>query len=177
MLVAMLYISGRYFERKWLKLPSELPQQTGITKSTSENRSLVQTVNVVPGMQVKEGDKLIELTSASLEVEMAKLTNRIGVLKSERAEKAKLANAEISYIKAQNSIILEELEAEILQTTAEKKMNEALTKEFVQNKTTDAETPVSIKINSLQAQKKKHIQAMNIKIEDVQQESKPNNNY
>ncbi len=169
MLVAMLYISGRYF--KGSGEASIGIAQTTEYKINSEKSALVQTVYVVPGMQVKEGDKLVELTSTTLEMEMTKLTNRIGILKSERAEKAKLASAEISYIKAQTSIVLEELEAEILQTTAEKKMNEALTKEFVQNESIASDNPVNIKINSLEVQKKKHMQAMNIKIEDVQQES------
>jgi len=169
MLVAMLYISGKYFKGSG-------EASIGVAQSTeykinSEKSALVKSIYVVPGMQVKEGDPLVELTSDQLEVEMAKLINRIAVYKSERAEKAKLANAEISYIKAQNGIVLEELDAEILQTTSEMKMNDALTKEFAKEQKANDDSPSMIKINSLRQQKQKHLQAMNIKIADVQQES------
>ncbi len=169
MLVAMLYISGKYF--KGSGEASIGVAQTTEYKINSEKSALVKSVQVVPGMQVKTGDPLIELTSDGLEMEMARLINRIAVYKSERAEKAKLANAEISYIKAQNSIVLEELDAEISQSTSEMKINEALTKEFGKEQKATEEHPLMIKINSLQQQKQKHLQAMSIKIADVQQES------
>lgn len=37
-------------------------------------------------MQVKEGDLLVELNSQELEIEIAKLNNKIDILKSERRE-------------------------------------------------------------------------------------------
>ncbi len=169
MLVTMLYISGRYF--KGSGEASIGVAQTSEYKVNSEKSALVKAINIVPGMQVKEGDLLVDLTSDALEVDMAKLANRIAVHKSERAEKAKLANAEIAYIKAQNSITLEELDAEIQQTESEIKMNEDLTKEFATEKKTSENSPLAIKVNSLKQQKLKHLQAMNIKIEDVKQES------
>ena len=90
MLVGMLYISGRYFKGSG-EASIGIAQATEY-KINSEKSALVKKVNVVPGMQVKEGDLLLELTSAALEIEMAKLENRIAVFKSERAEKAKLTN-------------------------------------------------------------------------------------
>ena len=168
--VAMLIISARYF--KGSGDASIGIAQTKEYKINSEKSALVKSIHVVPGMQVKEGDTLVELTSQEMEINMAKLANKIVVLKSERAEKAKLAAAEISYIKAQNSITLEELDAEILQTTRELEMNETLTKDFVGGEKSDAESPLAIKINSLKHQKEKHRVAMDIKIKDVEQESR-----
>lgn len=168
LLVLMLYISGRYFKGSG-------EASIGIAQSTeykinSEKSALVKSVNTVPGMQVKEGDLLVELTSQALEIEIAKLENRISVLKSERTEKTKLADAEIAYLKAQNDIAMEELEAEIQQTTSEMNMNETLTREFVSGQKPTSENPQTIKINSLKAQKQKHVQALDIKIKDVRQE-------
>lgn len=169
MLVSMLYISGRYF--KGSGEASIGIAQTSEYKVKTEKSALVKSINVVPGMEVKEGELLVELTSDELEVDIAKLTNRIAVHKSEHAEQAKLANAEISYIKAQNGIKIVELDADILESESEIKMNEALTKEFATTKNTSEDSPMSIKIRSLKLQKQKHMEALNIKIEDVKQES------
>lgn len=166
--VSMLMISVRYF--KGSGTASIGIAQTKEYKINSEKPALVKSVQVVPGRQVKEGDLLIELTSPELEMDIAKLANRIVVLKSERAEKAKLTNSKISYIKAQNNIVLEELDAEILQTTGELEMNEALTKDFVTAEKDSDESPLAIKINSLKKQEEKHVLAMSIKIEEVEQE-------
>lgn len=168
MFLVMLYISGRYFKGSG-DAAIGLAQTKTYTIS-AEKSAQVKAVNVVPGMQVKAGDLLIELTSQELEIEIAKLTNRIAVLRSERSEKAKLAAAEIAYIKAENDILLEELDAEIKQTTSELNMNAALTKEHVSDQQ-PSESPLEIKINSLRQQKKMHLLAQEIKIKDVQQES------
>ncbi len=169
MLVAMLYISGRFF--KGSGEASVGVAQTSEYKVRTEKSALVKSINIVPGMQVKEGQLLVELTSDVLEVDIAKLTNRIAIYKSERDEKAKLANAEISYIKAQKGIEVEELDAEIMELESEMKMNEALTQEFTSSKKTSRDSPMSVKVRSLRQQKQRHLEAMNIKIEDVMQES------
>jgi len=167
--LAMLFISSRYF--KGSGDASIGVAQSREYKINSDKSALVKSINVVPGQQVNEGDLLIELTSETLEIEIAKLSNRIAVLKSERAEKAKLAAAEISYLKAQNNITLEELDLEIQQTTSELTMNEALTKDFVATEKSNTISPLEIKINSLKQQKKMHLMAQDIKIKDVLQES------
>ena len=169
MLVAMLYISGRYF--KGSGEASIGIAQTSEYKVKTEKSALVKSINVVPGMEVKEGQLLIALTSEELEVDIAKLINRIAIYKSERAEKAKLANAEISYIQAQKGIDIEELDAEIMELESEIKMNEALTNAFISDKEVSVDAPISIKVESLKKQKQRHLQAMKIKIEDVKQES------
>jgi len=165
--VAMLYISSRYFGGSGDAAIGLA--QTKEYKINSEKSALVKSVNVVPGMQVKEGDLLLELSSQELEIEIAKLTNRITILKSELAEKAKLTEAEIAYIKAENSIAIEELDAEIRQTASELKLNETLTKEFIKDEKKQTESPLEIKINSLKQQKEKHLLAQNIKIQDIRQ--------
>ncbi|MCW5910974.1 MAG: biotin/lipoyl-binding protein [Cyclobacteriaceae bacterium] len=163
----MLFISSRYFRGSG-DAAIGLAQSIQY-KISSEKAALVKSVQVVPGMQVKEGDSLIKLTSQELEIEIAKLSNRIAVLKSEQTEKAKLTEAEIAYIKAENSIVIEELDAEILQTTSELKLNEDLTREFVSAEKNLKGSPLEIKINSLEKQKQKHLLAQEIKIRDIRQ--------
>jgi len=168
--LAMLIISALFF--KGSGVASIGIAQTKAYRINSEKSALVKSVPVVPGMQVKEGELLVELTSQDLEIEIAKLENRIAVLKSERDEKAKLTEAEISYIKAQNSIVQEELDAEILETSSELEMNENLTRDFVSAEKKTTENPLAVKINSLKQLKQKHLLAMNIKIKDVEQETR-----
>lgn len=168
LLVSMLYVNSRYFKGSGDAAIGLA--QTKQYNISSEKSAIVKSVKVVPGMQVKEGDLLVELNSQEMEIEIAKLNNKIDILKSERNEKAKLTEAEIAYIKAENNIILEELEAEILQTTSELKLNESLTKEFVTATDQDVESPLKIRINSLKQQKHKHQLAQEIKIQDIRQE-------
>jgi HlyD family secretion protein len=167
--ITMLIISALYF--KGSGVASIGIAQAKAYKINSEKSALVKAVPVVPGMQVKEGELLVELTSQDLEIEISKLENKIAVLKSERDEKAKLTEAEISYIKAQNSIVQEELDAEILEASSELEMNENLTRDFVSAEKKASENPLAVKINSMKQQKHKHLLAMDIKIKDVEQKT------
>lgn len=169
MFLTMLFVNSRYF--KGSGDSSIGVAQSKEYKINSDKSALVKSIKVVPGQEVNEGDLLIELTSESLEIEIAKLFNRISVLKSERAEKAKLTQAEISYIRAQNNITLEEIDLEIRQTTSELTMNETLTRDFASTNKSETDSPLEIKINSLKQQKKMHLMAQEIKVKDVLQES------
>jgi multidrug resistance efflux pump len=167
---AMLFVSARYFRGSG-------DSSVGLAKSkahniNSEKSSLVKAVPVVPGQQVKKGDLLIELSNQELDIELDKLENRIAVLRSEQQEKAKLADSEIAFIRAESGIAIEELESDITEIKSELKLNQTLTSQFTKTDTTgNAQQPQRLRINSLEQQKNKHRQAMNIKIEDIRQES------
>jgi len=169
--VAMLYISSRFFK-------GSSGSTVGVTygkeyKITSEKASLVKVVHVVAGQQVKAEQLLIELTSSELEIEIQKLTNKLSVLRSEQDDKSKLVQSEIDYERAETSITLEEIDAEIAQLQSEMKLNQQLTHEFTSADTTldKKHSPQYVKINSLQQQRKKHERALDIKIKDLLQES------
>lgn len=173
MFLGMLYISGRFFKGSG-------NSSIGITqakeyKINSEKSSLVKTVHVVPGRQVKAGDVLVELTSNELEIDIDKLSNRITVLKSEQLEKSKLVESEIAYVKAEHSITIEEIDTDIEQIKSRIELNRNLTREFTTgNDTTSvslSQNPQQTKLKSLQQQKLKHSRAMDIKIEDIRQEN------
>jgi multidrug resistance efflux pump len=163
----MLYISATYFSGKG-------NASVGVAvardyKINSEKPTLVKSVHAVPGQQVKEGDLLIELISQESDMEIAKLTNQISTLKLELTEKAKLAEADIAYIRAQNGIVTEELEAELKQGRSQLAMNSKLAKEFVSSPVSTEESPIEIKLNSLKERIQRHQQATEIRIKDVRQ--------
>ncbi|WP_339676855.1 HlyD family secretion protein [Cyclobacterium marinum] len=169
MLVSMLYISAKYFKGSG-------EASIGIAETTeykvkTEKTALVRSVNVVPGMEVEAGQLLVELSSEELEVDIARLSNRISMAKAELQEKAKLTNAKIAYIKAENGIEIEELDEKVMELESEMHMNEALTKQFITEKAVEASAPMARKLNSLKVQKERHLEAQAIKIEDLLQES------
>jgi multidrug resistance efflux pump len=164
---AMLLLSARYFQGRG-------EASIGVARSqsfriSSEKPAMVNTVRVVPGMQVHKGDLLVELTSQALEIELAKLTNRIAMLKSERAERDKLAQAEISYIKAQKGIEIEELDGQINQMSAELKMTEELSRDYTPGTSISQESPLGMRMKSLKLQRERHLEAQEIKIRDILQ--------
>ncbi|MBL7857454.1 MAG: hypothetical protein JNM57_07175 [Cyclobacteriaceae bacterium] len=171
--VSMLFISSRYFKGSG-------NSSVGLTKAkefkiSSEKSSQIKKVYVVPGRQVKAGEMLVELTSNQLEMDIDKLTNKIAVLKSEQMEKSKLTESKIAFVRAEYGISIEKLDTEIEQIKSESSLNQKLAKEFG---STDAvssaadENPMQVKMKSLEQQKAKQRQAMEIKIQDILQESK-----
>lgn len=170
--VAMIWISAKYFRGSDYS-------SIGITevkeyKINSEKSALVKSVHVVPGQQVKAGELLLDLTSAELEMDIEKNTNRIELLKAERQSKAKLIQAQVDYLKADQGIPIEEIETEIDQTKSEIQLNKKLTKELAANSDTsvwnEADNPLQVKLRSLNKQKAKYKQAILIKEADIRQE-------
>lgn len=168
----MIWISAKYFRGSDYS-------SIGITevkeyKINSEKSALVNSVKVVPGQQVKAGDLLLDLTSAELEMDIEKITNRIVLLKVEQQSKSKLIEAQVAYLEADQGIPLEEIETEISQTKSEIQLNKKLTKELSTNTDTsvwnEADNPLQVKLNSLNKQKAKHRQAILIKETDIRQE-------
>lgn len=168
----MIWISAKYFRGSDYS-------SIGITevkeyKINSEKSALIKSVYVVPGQQVKAGEKLIDLTSAELEMNIEKTSNRITLLKAEQQSKAKLIQAQVDYLHADMGIPLEEIETEIEQTKSEIQLNKKLTKELAVNSDTsvwnETDNPLQVKLNSLEKQKAKHRQAMRIKETDIRQE-------
>ncbi len=164
----MLFINLKFFR-------SSGNSSVGVTyskgfKINADKSAQVKSVMVVPGQQVKAGDVLIELTSFNLDLELSKLQNRITTLKSERAEKAKLAEAEIAYMKAELGIEIEKLNLEIAQTETELALNKKLTNEFSQQTISD-ENPLRQKIEALKVQRTKYEESISIKRKDILQET------
>ena len=141
MLVSMLYISAKYFKGSG-------EASIGIAETTeykvkTEKTALVRSVNVVPGMEVEAGQLLVELSSEELEVDLARLSNRIAMAEAELREKAKLTNAKIAFIKAENGIEIEELDEKLMELESEMQMNAALTRQFITEDTVGTKGPMA----------------------------------
>jgi multidrug resistance efflux pump len=169
--LGMLYISARYFK-------GSSNSSVGIASSkeykiSADKAAVVKNVSVVPGQQVKAGDLLIELSSAELDMDIDKLTNRIAVMKADQSAKSKLLESKIAFIRADEGVTDEELSAEIEQTKSEVDLNKSLTKAFTKDTTTTSSSsnPLQVKINSLKTQQRKHQQATDIRIQDIIKEN------
>jgi multidrug resistance efflux pump len=169
LLIFMLFVSLQFFRGSQYA-------SVGVTHSreykiNAEKPALVKKINVVSGEQVKEGDLLVELTSGTLEIEIAKLTNRIAALRSDQVEKRKLADSRIAYIRADQGVLVEKLNSEILQTESELKLNKKLSRQYVGGKDslTD-EHPVEVKLKALKQQRSRQEEAIAIKVKDILQE-------
>lgn len=168
--VSMMFVSLRYFK-------GSRYTTVGVTdarehKINAEKSALVKVIHVTSGQQVKKGDVLIELTSNELEIETAKLKDLISSLQSEQAEKTKLANSEIAFIRADEGIVVEELNTEISQAESELRLNRKLTKDFISTSDSSVnDQPIRQKLNSLMKQRARQEEAIAIKIKDILQET------
>ncbi len=166
--LAMLFVSFRFFKGSRFTT-------VGVTyarefKVNAEKPSLVTSIGVVPGQQVKKGDLLVELSSAALELEIEKMNGRIGVLKSEKEEKMKRHTSAIELLKAERALEIETLESEIAQLENEIKLNKSLTRQFAKDTSSTELNSSELKLRSLKKQRDKQSESIQIKIGDQLQQ-------
>lgn len=167
--ISMLFISLRYFRGS--KYSSVGIAQAREYKISAERPALIKAIHVVPGQQVRTGDLLVEMVSNEFEINLEKLSNRISALKSEQSEKAKLAASAIAFIKAEQGVLVDKMNSEILQAESEQKLNERLSKRFDGNADTiGGEHPVQVKLRALRQQRGKQEEAIAIKVKDILQQ-------
>lgn len=165
---ALLFVSVKFFQGSGYS-------SIGLTqgneyKLNAERSSVVKSLHVVPGQQIKAGDLLLELSSSELDIEIGKLTNRIDVLRSEQIEKAKLSSSDIAFVRAEQQIEIEKVNSELLEAEGELRLNQQLTKNFTNSTdTANASDPIRVRINALRQQKKKLEEATNIKSAAISQ--------
>jgi multidrug resistance efflux pump len=165
---AMIFISLRFFKGSRFST-------VGITASrefkiNAEKQALITAINVVPGQQVKKGDLLVELSSAPLELEMSKISNRIQVLTSERQQKARRTESTIDLIKADHSLERERLQTQIIQLENEIKLNKSLTKQFAKDTASASSSSSELKLQSLRQQAARQDESVQIKVKDILQQ-------
>ena len=166
----MLFVSAKFFK-------GSANSSVGIAsakeyKINAEKSAVLKEVNVVPGQQVKSGDLLMILSSTELDIDIDRLSSKIDVMKAEQLAKSKMVESEIAYIRAEEGVEDEELLSDIAETESELKLNRSLTKTYVKDADSIGETsPLDVKIKSLQAQQRKHRQAMDIKIQDLRKKN------
>jgi multidrug resistance efflux pump len=165
--VLMLYVSFRFFKGSRFST-------VGVTsardyKVNAEKPALISSIGVVPGQEVKKGDLLVEMSSSALELDIARITSRIEVLKSEKEEKSKRSASALDLLKSNHNLETEVLQSEIAQLENETKLNRSLTKQFSAD-TTATISSSELKLQSLRQQRDRHSQAMEIKVKDILQQ-------
>ncbi|HYC86809.1 MAG TPA: biotin/lipoyl-binding protein [Chryseosolibacter sp.] len=169
LLTAMLFINNRFF--KGSKYTSVGITHSREYKINAEKPATVDKINVVSGQQVKTGDLLVALTSSELEMQMAKLENVIEAMKSERVEKAKVADSRIAFVRAEQGVVIEKLNSDILQSESELRLNQNLIRQFAATADTAVnEHPVGVKLRALKQQRARQQEAIDIKVKDILQE-------
>jgi multidrug resistance efflux pump len=138
----------------------------------AEKAAVVKSIPVVSGQLIKKGDLLIVLTSTEMDFEIEKLQNRIEVLTSQRGARAKLSESRISFIRAEQGVVISDLKSTIMQTESEIRLNNRLTRQYASSNDTSArENPVRVKLDALKQQLVRQEQAMDIQIRDVVQQN------
>lgn len=162
--IGMLVISFRFFRGSG-------ETAIGLARSkeykiSSAYTAVVSRVSVVPGMEVKEGDVLLELTSPELEMEVSKLSSRVRLLETEKEEKKKLAHAEAARARTEMQIQLDGVEADLAELQAEIRLNTQITG---QSATPDSASPQAIKLNALQQQRERLREALDLELQNISQ--------
>ena len=67
-------------------------------KINAEKSGIIEALYVVPGQEVQKGDKLIEVESPQLNLDIQKLRKEIELFESEKKEKKALLNSKIKLL-------------------------------------------------------------------------------
>lgn len=162
--VGMLAISFRYFRGSG-------ETAVGLARSKEYKISSAQTavvirVAVVPGMEVKEGDVLLELSSPELEMEISKLQSRVRLLETEKEEKNKLSLAESARARAETQILIDRVGAELAGLQAEIQLNSQITGKSA---SPEPGTPQAVKLMALQQQQQRYREALDLELQNIAQ--------
>lgn len=140
----------------------------------SEKAATVINTFVIPGQTVSIGDLLVELESPELELDIKKLEKEIQNLQSEKIEKQKLLESEIQLLESEQRIIQSEMNNEVQIIDSKITLNKSLSERLV-----NSNASVSDSLSELQLQKQSvidkgmlELEAVNIKIKDIQQDHK-----
>jgi multidrug resistance efflux pump len=172
---AMLFVSLKYFR-------GSRHSSVGVAyareyKINAERAAVIKGIHVVSGQQVKKGDLLIELTSSAIDMDIEKLSNRIDALKAEQTEKAKLAESQISFTRAEQGVVISEMKSGIVQAESEIKLNKRLTRQYGgKTDSLQEENPVVVKLEALKQQLVKQEEALNIRVHNIIQQNQAEQN-
>lgn len=165
----MLFVTMRFFR-------GSADSTVGIAHSreykiNSEKPALVRSIRVVPGQQVRKGDLLVELSSSGLELDIARMEEKIKSLRLELSEKAKLADSEIAFMKAEQGVLTEKISSDVGQAETELQINRRLSRQFGSPAdSAGGPDPLLEKLNALKRQKHRVEEATGIREKDIMQE-------
>jgi len=166
MFAGMLFISFRYFRGSG-------HASVGIAASkeykiTAQKNVVIAAIYVSPGQEVSKGQKLIELTSADLTMDIDRISNKIATLESEQIEKKKLAETKTAYARAQFAIAEARINADINEVKSEQQLNKQLTGKTLADSIV---SPHRIKLQSLEQELIETRRAYESQVRETEQET------
>jgi len=139
-------------------------------KIDAEKSGIINNLLVVPGQEVQKGDKLIEVESPQLNLDIQKLRKEIELFKSEKREKKALLDSKIKLLESEKSILKGEIENDIKLIQNEIDLNNKLTQTISKDIPTDSLTALKLQIKSIREKGNLELQGLDIRILDLKQE-------
>jgi multidrug resistance efflux pump len=141
----------------------------------SENAVEIKKIRIVPGLAVKAGDTLVELTSQELDLRINSISHELDEIKTRKTTHATMSRAEIRQLKAQLQERANEIRAEIQQLESQYDVNRKLVSELKSLKKDDVGTqqkldtanPLTIKIENLKKELTRILDSSNIYIDQL----------
>lgn len=140
-------------------------------KINAEKSGIINNLLVVPGQEVQKGDKLIEVESPQLNLDIQKLRKEIELFKSEKREKKALLDSKIKLLESEKSILKGEIENDIKLIQNEIDLNNKLTQTISKDIPTDSLTALKLQIKSIREKGNLELQGLDIRILDLKQEN------
>ncbi|MFY0698351.1 MAG: biotin/lipoyl-binding protein [Balneola sp.] len=140
-------------------------------KINAEKSGIINNLLVVPGQEVQKGDKLIEVESPQLNLDIQKLRKEIELFKSEKKEKKALLDSKIKLLESEKSILKGEIENDIKLIQNEIDLNNKLTQTISKDIPTDSLTALKLQIKSIREKGNLELQGLDIRILDLKQEN------
>tara|TARA_R110002124_G_scaffold45693_1_gene137932 strand:- start:34451 stop:35440 length:990 start_codon:yes stop_codon:yes gene_type:complete len=171
MFATLLTVNSFYFKgsKSFLGVTYSKPY-----KINAEKSGIIKNLFVVPGQEVQKGDQLIEVESPQLNLDIQKLRKEIQLFKSEKEEKRELLNSKVQLLESEKAILKGEIENDVLIIQNEIDLNNKLTNEITGNTDSvlpDSVTSLKIEIKSIKEKGSLRLRAIDIKIQDIQQEN------
>ncbi|MBR9918245.1 biotin/lipoyl-binding protein [bacterium] len=139
-------------------------------KINAEKSGIINNLLVVPGQEVQKGDKLIEVESPQLNLDIQKLRKEIELFKSEKREKKALLDSKIKLLESEKSILKGEIENDMRLIQNEIDLNNKLTQTISKDIPTDSLTALKLQIKSIREKGNLELQGLDIRILDLKQE-------
>lgn len=139
-------------------------------KINAEKSGIINNLLVVPGQEVQKGDKLIEVESPQLNLDIQKLRKEIELFKSEKREKKALLDSKIKLLESEKSILKGEIENDTKLIQNEIDLNNKLTQTISKDIPTDSLTALKLQIKSIREKGNLELQGLDIRILDLKQE-------
>jgi len=177
-LFALFKLSGQYAKESVTFFGFAENKETQINMSHPVE---VETIHVIPGQQVKEGELLLEVSHANVNLKLNKVGADIAELSTKNKLRATELRSVINRLEAQKRNKYNEIQAKIETIQTEIKLNKSLVKglksiTIVDTLIDSSNNPKQLKINQLQQELTTFVKPIDIQISQLQSELFATNN-